>query len=165
MLSLFRSVHVSALCVSVVCGAQTLRAARCEGGSSDWKRAKKCWRLEGNDSVSGFFLINLYAALENCHRESEVLVKEQDTSAVPFYTPLRDGGCLPPFIPLELQTKKSFLTDSGRWWLSGLLLAVKLNGSVQSWNGCTGSLGCFVDVLKGLSTAVVMSRFICVTVL
>lgn len=89
------------------------------------KGPKKCWRLEGNDSVSGFFLINLHAALDICHRESEVLVKEQDTSAVPFYMPLRDAGCLLPFIPLEPQTKQFFLTNSGRWRLSGLLLAVK----------------------------------------
>ena len=111
--------------VPVVRGAQTLRAGSCEEGSSDWERAKRGRRLEGNNSVSGFFHINLCAALENCHRHSEDLVKEQDTSAVPLYTLLRDAGCLLPFIPLEPQTKQFFLTNSGRWRLSGLLLAVK----------------------------------------
>jgi len=100
--------------VCLVRGTQTLGAGSCEGGSSDWKSAKKGRRLEGNYAVSGFFLINLHAALENCHRHSKDLVKEQDTLAVLLHTLLRDGGCLLPFIPLEPEIKQFFLTISGR---------------------------------------------------
>lgn len=116
---------VRAPCVSMVCGTQTPGAGSCEGGSSDWKRVKKGRRLEGNYSVSGLFLISLHATLENCHRHSEDLVKEQDVSAGPLHTPLSDAGCLLPFIPLEPHTKQFFLTNSGRLRLPGLLLAVK----------------------------------------
>lgn len=68
-----------------VCGAQTRGAGSSGGGLSDGKRAKEGRRLEGNDSVSGFFLINLHAVLESCHRRSEDLVEGRDTTAAPLY--------------------------------------------------------------------------------
>lgn len=51
------------------------------------KGQKKGRTPAGKDSVSGFFRINLHAALENCYRHSEDLVKLQYISAVLFYTP------------------------------------------------------------------------------
>lgn len=56
-------------------------------------------RPEGEDWVSVFFLINLSAAMENCHRHSAGLFFNGGTQATPFHPPLRGAVWLLPFIP------------------------------------------------------------------